>query len=296
MDLRRLGMFLAVAEHGGFTRAAQASFVSQPALSLAVKELEAELGADLFYRLGRQVTLTPAGVALVGPARQVLRDLDTARAAVATVAGLRGGSLDVCCLPTLAADPMARILGGFSQAHPEVLIALAAPEDPADLVDLLRSGRSEVGLTEAAMAGDLEHETLIDQTLLVVLPPGTEPQRKQVRLERLIDVAWVTTPKGTSTRRLFEEAFDAAGAQPHISIVTAQREAMLPLVLSGAGAALLPEPIAQTARRLDAVVCRTRPAIHRRVVLSHRPGPLAPAAAAFVDLAKAADWRRSEND
>jgi LysR family transcriptional regulator, carnitine catabolism transcriptional activator len=296
MDLRRLRMFLAVADHGGFTRAARATFVSQPALSLAVKEMEGELGADLFYRLGRQVTLTPAGAALVGPARQALRDLDTARAAVAKVVGLRGGSLDVCCLPTLAADPMARILGTFSRRYPEIVIELAAPDDPADLVNLLRSGRSEVGLTEAAMAGDLEHETLIDQTLVVVLPPGTKPLRQQLRLDRLGDVAWVTTPKGTSTRRLLDEAFDSVGAEPRISIVTAQREAMLPLVLSGAGAALLPEPTARIARRLDAVVCRPRPAIHRRVVLSRRPGPLAPAAAAFVELAKAAERQPSRHD
>ena len=61
MDLRRLGHFLAVADHGGFTRASKAVFVSQPALSLSVRELEEELGAELFYRAGRSVRLTPAG-------------------------------------------------------------------------------------------------------------------------------------------------------------------------------------------------------------------------------------------
>lgn len=71
MDLRRLGHFLAVADHGGFTRASKAVFVSQPALSLSVRELEEELGAELFYRAGRSVRLTPAGKALLGrPARR----------------------------------------------------------------------------------------------------------------------------------------------------------------------------------------------------------------------------------
>ncbi|MGD0937615.1 MAG: LysR family transcriptional regulator [Streptosporangiaceae bacterium] len=74
MDLRRLGHFLAVADHGGFSRASKAVFVSQPALSLSVRELEEELGAELFYRAGRSVRLTPAGKALLGPARQPLRD------------------------------------------------------------------------------------------------------------------------------------------------------------------------------------------------------------------------------
>jgi LysR family transcriptional regulator, carnitine catabolism transcriptional activator len=289
MDLRRLRMFLAVADYGGFTKAAEAIYVSQPALSLAVKELETELGAELFSRLGRHVTLTPAGTALVGPARQALRDLETARSAVSTVVGLAGGTLDVCCLPTLAADPMARILGRFSREYPDVVIQLAAPDDPADLAQLLRSGHSEVGLTEAAMVqGDLEHEVLVDQTLLVVFPPGTKRPRQRLSLDRLGDVRWITTPKGTSSRRLLDDAFASAGAQPRVAVVTAQREALLPLVLFGAGAALLPEPIAETASRLDALVCRPHPAIHRRVVLSHRIGPLAPAAAAFVDLAMSA--------
>jgi DNA-binding transcriptional LysR family regulator len=286
MDLRRLRLFLAVADHGGFTRAAQAVFVSQPALSLAVKELEAELGAELFYRLGRRVSLTPAGAALVGPARQALRDVETARTAVSTVVGLGAGSLDVCCLPTLAADPMAGLLGRFSHAYPDVRIELAASDDPADLADLLRSGHSELGLTEAAMVpGDLEHEALLDQTLLVVLPPGTKHNRQRLSLDRLGDVPWITTPKGTSTRRMLDEAFASLGARPRISVVTAQREAILPLVLAGAGAALLPESIARTAHRLDAVVCLPHPTIQRRVVLSHRSGPLTPAAAAFVRLA-----------
>src|SRR5579863_9688645 len=70
LDIRRLSLFLAVVEHDGFTRAAQAVHISQPALSQAIAELEAELGGPLFHRLGRTVTLTDAGTALVGPARR----------------------------------------------------------------------------------------------------------------------------------------------------------------------------------------------------------------------------------
>jgi DNA-binding transcriptional LysR family regulator len=295
MDVRHLRMFLAVADNGGFTRAAQATYVSQPALSLAVKELESELGAPLFYRLGRRVTLTPAGSALVGPARQALRDLETGRAAVSAVIGLGAGGLDVCCLPTLAADPLARIVGSFLQAHPDVVVELAAPDDPADLAHLLRSGQCEVGLTEAAMvAEDLEDHVLVDQTLLAVLPPGSKRPRGAISLDRLRHIPLVATPTGTSSRRLLDESFASAGVSPHISVVTAQREAMLPLVLAGAGAALLPEAIARTASRLGAVVARSDPAISRRVVLAHRRGQLAPAAAAFVDLAVSgrSSWRK----
>ena len=149
MDLRRLGHFLAVADHGGFSRASKAVFVSQPALSLSVRELEEELGAELFYRAGRSVRLTPAGKALLGPARQALRDVDTARAAVASVTGLVTGSLTLGSLPTLAADPLAGLVGRFRTVHPGVLVDLAAPEDTADLAELLQTASAKSGSPRA---------------------------------------------------------------------------------------------------------------------------------------------------
>jgi DNA-binding transcriptional LysR family regulator len=95
MDTNRLRHFVAVVDHGGLTAASKAVFVSQPALSLAVKELERELGTPLFARVGRGVQLTAAGIALLGPARQALRDVETGRAAVAAVAGVLAGSVSV---------------------------------------------------------------------------------------------------------------------------------------------------------------------------------------------------------
>src|SRR6516164_6034812 len=231
MDFRRLSYFLAVAEHGSFTGAAKAIFVSQPAVSLAVKELEQELGAELFHRLGRQVTLTAAGEALLEPARQVLRDVEVGRAAVGAVTGLAAGRLDLCCLPTLAVRPGARLIGRFRREYPAVAVDMSVADDPADLVELLRSGRSELGITEAAtVPTELQRHELMDQELVVVLPPGTAWQAGPVSLSRLRSTPFVTTPPGTSTRRLLDEAFAAVGAQPEVVVVTAQREALLPLV------------------------------------------------------------------
>jgi DNA-binding transcriptional LysR family regulator len=292
MDLRRLTLFLAVADNGSFTRAAKATYASQPAVSLAIKELERELGAELFYRLGKQVALTPAGAVLVEPARQALRNVETGTAAVAAVAGLAAGRLDVCCLPTLAADPLAALIGRFRLRYPAVVVDIAATDDPADLAELLRDGRCEVGVSEGAMVPpDLRHQVLMAQALLVVLPPGAAPSSRALPLSRLRYTPLVATPTGTSSRRLLDDAFASAGLSPNVVVVTAQREAILPLVLAGAGAALLPEPIAQTAARLGATVARPSPSIQRTVVLAHRPGPLAPAAAAFVDLSLLATRR-----
>jgi LysR family carnitine catabolism transcriptional activator len=290
MDLRRLQHFLAVADHQGFTAAARAEGISQPALSLSVKELEIELSTPLFRRLGRRVALTPAGDALVGPARLALRDVETGRAAVAAVTGLAGGSLALASLPTLAADPVAPLVGRFRQAHPEVAVDLAAPEDSADVAAMVRDGRSELGIIDNDQldVGLVAHH-IGTQRLLVILPPGaTVPVASGattgVALQDLAGLSFVASPEGTSSRRLLEAGFPD-GSGPSVAVVTAQRDAIVPLVLSGAGAALVPEGTAMVAATQGAVVLRPSSEVARSIVLVHAPGPLAPAAARFVELA-----------
>lgn len=286
MDLRRLGLFLAVVDEGGMTRAAEARHVSQPSVSQAIRELEAELGTPLFHRVGRGLVLTAAGEALVGPARQALRDVDTARAAVEAVAGLTAGHLDLGALPTLAVDPLATLVGAFRVAHPDVTIRLADPADGAVLAALVASGDVEVGITVGTDDHDaLEVRQLGHQDLLAVLPPGTPLTGRRLTVSQLAAFPLVAAPNGTATRNQLEDAFAGAGATPHVAVTTAQREAILPLVLSGAGATLFPGPLAEEAAALGAVVVPVTPRLTRAVVAIHRPGPLSPAAAAFLALA-----------
>jgi DNA-binding transcriptional LysR family regulator len=302
MDLRRLEHFLAVADHGGFTAASAEVDVSQPGLSQAVKELERELGTALFERLGKRVELTAAGRALIGPARQALRDVETGRAAVAAVVGARAGTLSLASLPTLAADPLAGLVGRFRLRFPGVVVDLAAPEDTSDLTAMVRDGRCEAGLTEAGdLPGDMLSHPIGSQQLFLILPhgarglrPGSAPtagatvdSAEAVALTDLVDLPFVAAPVGTSTRRLLDQWFAATSARPPVAVVTAQRDAILPLVLAGAGAALVPEPIAALAGRLGAEVGRPVPGVARDIVIIHRPGSLSPAASRFVDLATA---------
>jgi DNA-binding transcriptional LysR family regulator len=285
MDLRRLRLFLAVVEGGGMTRAAEAEHVSQPSVSQAIRELETELGTPLFHRVGRRVVLSAAGEALVEPARQVLRDVETGRAAVDAVAGLTAGRLDLVALPTLAVDPVAPLVGAFRVAHPGIDIALADPADALEVVDLVSSGECELGITaEPVLDPGLASHSLGHQDLLAVLPPAAHAAHSMT-VTTLAKFPLVTAPPGTTTRTQLEEAFADAGVVPRIAVVTAQREAILPLVLAGAGATLFPRPLAEQAAALGAVVVSLRPRLTRPVHLFHRTGPLSPAAAAFRELA-----------
>jgi DNA-binding transcriptional LysR family regulator len=287
MDSHRLRHFVAVAEHGGFTAAAKAVYVSQPALSLAVKELEAELGAALFSRIGRRVQLTAAGEALLGPARQVLRDLETGQAAVGAVAGLQAGNLTLASLPTLVADPVAPLVGRFRRQFAGIRIDLAAPEDSGELFDLVASGSCELGVTEERdIPGAMVSHPLGPQSLVLILPPGSaHADGTDIDLAQLGDSPFIVAPPGTSTSRLLLEALAAVDLAPTVAVVTAQRDAIVPLVVAGAGAALVPESLAATARGQGAVLARPVPPILRQLALVHRAGPLSPAAARFTELA-----------
>lgn len=284
MDLRQLSYFLAVVDEGTFTAAATAVSVAQPSLSQAVRSLESELGTPLFHRVGRAIRLTAAGEALIEPARQALRDAQVAREAVRAVAGLAAGRLDVAALPTLAAEPVAGLVGAFCRTHPGIAVRLVSPEEADGLDELVRTGACEVGFTELRPeSAGLVRRELFRQDLLAVFPPGSPPHTT-VALRTLAATPLVTTPAGTSSRRLLDDAFAAAGLTPRVAVEANARDAILPLVLAGAGASLLPRPLTHGAVAQGAVVSAVRPAIHREVGAVFRPRPLSPAARAFVDL------------
>lgn len=292
MDLRQAAYVVAVVDEGSFTAAAASIPVSQPALSQAVATLERELGTLLFHRIGRGVQLTPAGQAFLAPARRLLREADVARAAVAEVAGLVTGRLDLVALPTLVVEPLVELVGRFRRAHPGILVRLNEPEDADAVAELVASGAAELGLaTDRPTDPTLTADILGQQELLAVLPPGIPTGRaKRISLGDLADFPLVTSPKGTSTRRLLDEAFAATDppVTPKVGVVTEHREAIVPLVMAGAGATVLPEPIARAAATLGAVVAPLTPPIRRPVLLLRRTGPLSPSAEAFHALATGA--------
>ena len=118
-----------------------------------------------------------------------------------------------------------------------------------------------------------------------IAPNETADQTGPIGARKLAQTPLVLSPPGTSTRMLLEQALAAVGVTPQIAVETAAREAIVPLALAGAGAALLPASLASEAQRRGAIIRRARPAITRTVGIVHRDGPLSAAARSFVELA-----------
>lgn len=287
MDRRQLEHFLAVASHGSFTSAASALRVAQPSLSYTIRALERELGTPLFHRLGRGVKLTPEGQALVGSAQQVLRAFASARSSVREVSGLRSGRLDIVALTTLAVDPLARLVGSFRRAYPGIDVRIEDPEHAAAVAEMIRQGECELGLADFSVPSPgLRALELREQEVLAVLPPDAEiePDRA-LQIAEVAAMDLITTQPGTTTRTLLEQSLAGAGVPLRIAVETPHRAAIVPLVLAGAGAALLPRPMAEDAARQGARTSVIDPPIVRRVRLLWRSEPLSHAGQAFVQMA-----------
>lgn len=285
MEIQQLRYVVAVAEEGTFTAAAQRCFVAQPSLSEAVRKVEHEVGTPLFVRHGRRVGLTAAGEAFVGAARRALRAFDAVSDEVGAVVDIVAGHLDVVSLPSLALDPVARLVGAFCRVHPQVTVRLAHPDGTDDLLRSVRSGASELGVSEVpAVTEGLVVHPFGRQEIVAVLPPGST--RRRMTAAELAVVPLVTQPAGTSTRRLLDLLVAEGGiAAPTIAVETDQRAAVVPLVLEGAGAALLPRASATNAAERGAVVVPFDPPLERDLSIVHRAGVLSPAARAFLALA-----------
>jgi DNA-binding transcriptional LysR family regulator len=207
----RLRYFLAVVDEGGVTRAADHLHVAQPSLSQALRALEAELGVELFHRVGRGLRLSAAGEALIGPARQILRATDEARNAISGVLELRTGTLEIAALASLAADPMATLIGRFRERHPGVQFRVLEPESADGVRALVLDGACELGAAHLPLRGEqLTAHPLGEQELLFVLPREAAPELdRPLGARELARIPLVVSPPGTSTRMLLEQALGA---------------------------------------------------------------------------------------
>ena len=286
MDRRHLEYFLAIAESGSFTRAAAALNIAQPSLSHTVLMLERELGSQLFERLGRGVKLTAAGQALLEPARRTLGAFQLAQSAVRSVADIGFGRLSVITNTLWAIEPLVQIIGDFRRRHPAVQFTVADPQRRFDVLEQVRSGDADFGLVDGIPpTGALESLWLVNHQLVAVLPPQAVPGLVTASLAELVPFGLISTPQGTALRELLDDELQTAGESSEIAVETAHLASVVPLVLAGAGATLLPEGLAAAAAAEGAqVVPMTKPRI-AAVHLIWRAGGLTGVAEQFRDVA-----------
>jgi len=247
MDLRQLEYFVAVAEERNFTRAAERVHISQSGVSAQIRQLERELGADLFDRSARAVTLTVAGIAALDHARAALAAAGAVGQAVGEVTGLIRGRLTVGMVIGCTLTPLFDALAAFHTAHPGVEITLL--EDGSDrLVEGVRDGTIDVALVGAANTAPdgLDALTVISERLTAAVPAGHPlAKRRRVTLRDLMPHPIVCMPPGTGLRAVFDQACAAQDLRPTIALQASAADAIAGLAARGLGVAVLSTSMAR---------------------------------------------------
>jgi DNA-binding transcriptional LysR family regulator len=287
-ELRLLRSFVAIAEAGSLTRAAERLHIAQQSLSQQVRTLEAQLGATLLERTSRGVRLTPVGVVLEREARALLAQAERATAAVRRAAAGEEGELRVGFLSSVANYLMPPIVREFRARHPGV--ELRAHELPiARLVAGLREGALDAGLTRPPLVDDLATEVVLDEPVAAVLPAGHRlAERDELSLAELADEPWVLTARSTwpPWHRSYDEDFARAGFAPRVVEHGTSVQNLLALVAAGVGVTRL--ALSSRSLRRGGVVFVPLEGDRTQVVLAWRAGSTPPALAPFAEVVRAA--------
>ena len=213
VELRQLEYFAAVARHGHFTRAAEALYITQPALSQQVRRLEAELGLALLRRTSRGVELTAAGADLLVHAEKVLAEVAAARAVMDRHTGASRGVARVAATAADAAR-LPEALADFHADHPGVQIALRQGS-AAEVIALVQRGAVDVGvLALTDEPAGVVATPLADEPLRVAVALDDELAGAVIDLERLRGRAFILAEAGTALRATVLAATQAAGFSP----------------------------------------------------------------------------------
>lgn len=283
MDLRLVEYFVAVVDHGGITKAAQAMYIAQPSMSQAIKSLERQVGTKLFQRSGRYLELTEAGRIFEKSARRVTRDVALARQRVAAVRELRAGRLQLAAIADLTLDPLPQLVYQFRQSHPDIEVHVSDPGHTTGVVAAVRSGQAEIGLaTLPARTESLTAIPIASQRMVLAMRPELAVGIPDpVPRTMLHDLPIMRGPDD----RLAQDATDPDLMPPAeaAGIISVFRQATWELVMAGAGIGLMAEGIASS--QLSGVEVRgITPAIHRDVIAVFRADQLSQAGSAFLSV------------
>lgn len=286
-DLRLLRIFVAVARLGNFTRAAERLNLSQPTLSLHMRQLEKSLGVRLLDRSTRAVSLTRAGEDFLPVAERLLEDFQQAVRSVADLATHRRGRVVVSVLPSVAADLLPRALAILREQHPGIAVSIR-DEVAEQIVARVRSGEADFGVGSMdELEPDVTGVALFRDELVAVMPHAHPLARVTKPTWRVLARhPFVAMSRDSSVRRLTDQAFAQNGLTTAPASEAKYMSSAIGLVGQGLGVAALPSSARLMVEQAGLRHARlTDPVMRRQIgVLSRQGRSLSPAAAALVAI------------
>ncbi len=293
MDLANLAAFVAVAEHGGFSSAAEQLHLTQPAVSKRIAQLEASLQARLFDRLGRQVVLTEAGQTLLPRAQRLLDDAGDARRALREVGDGVGGTLRFATSHHIGLHRLPPLLRRFVTKYPRVALDIRFLDSEQAWNEVLQ-GRIELALTTLGPATPpLRATPLWDDPLCFVAAPGHPlARRPRPTLAELSAHPAVLPEPHTFTHRIVADAFARRGLPLRLRMTSNYMETLKMLASAGLAWGVLPQSMLD--RSLRALPVGGMKLSRRLGCVTHAGRTPSRAAQAFIALLDAGSERATK--
>jgi DNA-binding transcriptional LysR family regulator len=242
MDISALQAFIAVAESGSFSRAAERIFLTQPAISKRIAALEQDIGARLFDRVGRKIHLTPAGEALLLRTRAVLSELEDIKRDITNLSGTIAGELSVATSHHIGLHRLPGPLKRFHETYTQVRLNLHFM-DSEKACNAVARGELELAVVTLPPSADppLRVEKIWDDPLdIVVSRSHPLAQVKRVQVAMLLDYPAILPGLGTYTREIILNSFGPLRDRIQVGMATNYLEVLKMLAAIGLGWSALP--------------------------------------------------------
>lgn len=237
--LHQLKLFEVVARHGSFTRAAEELFITQPTVSMQVKQLTKAVGLPLFEQIGKRLYLTDAGRELLATCREIFDRLDAFEMSVADFKGLKQGRLRLSAVTTTKYF-VPRMLGPFCKLYPGIDVEFKATNHERLMARLSENLDDLYILSQLPEHMDISYHPFMENPL-VVLAPIDHPlaQEKNISLQRLRGEPFIMREPGSGTRSSVQKLFDEHGVQVRVRLELGSNEAIKQAIAGGLGISIL---------------------------------------------------------
>ncbi len=293
MQLAQLEGFVEIARRGSVTRAAEALFVTQPALTARLKSLERQLGTTLFVRTRRGVRLSEAGRTFLPHAQRALESVSEGRRLVGEVAR-GGGQLVLGAAPAVSTYVLPAILERFHAAHPEVQLSVQTGHSEHVLELVLRE-QVQLGLIRALRHPEIESVPLYEDELVLVVHPGHPfAARTEIEVEEIGGEQLILFDRASSYHDVTAAFLREAGVAPRGVMELDNIDATKRMVRQGLGVALIPHTaVAEElgAETLREVLIVDAEPVRRRIVAIRRGDAGSPEGAVAAFLAALEEMR-----
>jgi len=287
ITMRQLQVFEAVARHLSFTRAAEELYLTQPAVSIQVRQLSEILDMPLFEQMGKKIFLTEAGHTLLRHSQTMLNHLNEIEYDINLLRGVEGGRLKICIASTVNYFA-ARLLSRFCEKHKGIKISLEVI-NRQELIKRLEDNEPDLVLMGAPPESlNAEAVSFMDNPLIVIASPNHPmAERKKIPIKELSGETFVMRESGSGTRQAMKRVFDEHGVKPIPGIQVTGNEIVKQSVQAGLGLAMVSIHTVRLELELERLISldiQGFPVIRHWYIVYRRGKQLSQTAKVFIDF------------